>query len=67
MQSHASPHGPSAQRITAPFGRRALSPAQIATQVDAAACPASTVAHRWRMRERSEMPTGAGEPAHQTV
>jgi replication initiation protein RepC len=49
MQSQASPHEPFAQRITTPFGRRALSPTQITTQVDAAACPAGTVAHRWRV------------------
>lgn len=50
---HAAPLGqaiprPTA-RLTAPFGRRRVSPAQVAAQAGADACPDGTAAHRWRV------------------
>lgn len=50
---HATPIGsaiprPTA-RLTAPFGRRRVSPAQVAAQAGADACPDGTAAHRWRV------------------
>ena len=50
---HAAPLGqaiprPTA-RLTAPFGRRRVSPAQVAAQAGADTCPDGTAAHRWRV------------------
>ena len=49
----AAPPGPAiprpTARLTAPFGRRRVSPAQVAAQAGADACPDGTAAHRWRV------------------